>query len=319
MIPPGSKRDSGQAMEILQRGTSETLATSWTWRDWDFWVTRGMHFEYLHSVAPDGVFWGAVGGGSLASFDRTQAPKAKNLRIESLVLGSERSDTEEWLSPPHPLILDSSGGPVVLVGWNYRGAYVVRFASDEGVSKVVPILFENDILEYGFHWQWAERVLWAETSLYWKAYHLPDLGLSGPPNGPFWVVNKTLTAPHPERGIVRESERDGSYRIEHVYRDPLTLIEERRVSDSYQGRPIAAVSPSGRRGVLIEKRMSAEGLEKSYARHIRLSGAPPLPAVEADIHAERDADRPNLYAHEDSPILFYAARQLLFLFGEVGE
>ena len=211
---------------------------------------------------------------------------------------------------PGLVILDSDG-PVVLSPWN-EGAYILHFAENGSSPDVLPVLFGDGVEEYDFRWQWQERILWARSSLYWKAYHLWDMGLS--PSSfeePFWVVESTSTEPHPVRGIVRvaNKRKAHSYRIEHVWRDPWSLTEERQVSDWYQGKPPSSfgpivsekdlfVSPNGRHAVVVEEIMEknaddaqAKPVEISYARRVDLRLAPPLPSIEPDADAEAAKDR----------------------------
>ncbi len=341
MLPPGAKADWGQAMEIVQPGSDEKR--TWAWRDWDFWVTRGMHFEYLHDVSRDGLLWGAVGTGTADSFDRAQASRTRELRVESVVLGSERPETEEWLVPPAPIILRSDG-PVVLIPWNCWGAYIVHFAQGGGVDRIAPIFFDNGVVEHEFRWQASEDVLWVRTPLYWKAYHLPGLALSGEAVAPYWVLERSVL-PHPERGIVRFVQEGDRYRIEHAYRDPESSIRERHVSDwqgpsrvdgdltpgeslprlvapphrwARQGEALAFTSPNGRHAVVVEQQSATEGV-RPYARRVPLRTSTPRPPVETDAQAERAAEAPKYYLDLLDPIAFRADRPLRFVFGSVAE
>ncbi len=341
--PPDIKGSLDVAMAVVEPGRNGELRRPWGWQSRDFWVTHGMHWEYFHDMAPDAQLWGAVGAGSAASFDRAQAPNAKELRVESVVLGSERSDTAEWLVPPDLIILHSDG-PVVLTPWNCRGAYIVHFSESGGIARIVPVLLDNGVVEYEFRWQSTEKVLWARTPLYWKAYHLPDLGLSGEPVEPFWVLERSVF-PQSGRGIVRHVRENGSYRIEHAYRDPESSIEERHVSDWYgppqvdgasvpfeslprlvvpahpwarRGEARAFVSSNGRHAVVVEKRGSTERA-KTYARRVPLRASAPRPSLEADTQAERAAEGPNYYLDLLDPIAFRADRPLRFVFGSVAE
>ena len=192
--------------------------------------------------------------------------------------------------------------------WN-KGAFIVHFS--ENASPVVrPVLFDNGVEEYSFLWQWEERILWAETSLYWKGYSLPDLGVAGITGEPIWVLDKDTAAPHPERGIVQVASRDGGYRIEHAWRDPVAQVEERRASAWYREYPYpdasgrvwgrtppvgpwangVFVSADGRHAVAVEERRSS-GVATSYARALTLRPVAPASPVEADREAEAAADR----------------------------
>ena len=129
-----------------------------------------------------------------------------------------------WPMAPGFVFLDSDG-PVVLTPWS-GGAYVLHFSANGSSPLAVPILFENGVEEYDFRWQWDERVLWARTSLYWRAYDLWDLGLSPLGEEPFLVVENSTAEPHPERGAVRLATQGGRHRIEHVWRDRWSRVEE---------------------------------------------------------------------------------------------
>jgi len=207
------------------------------------------------------------------------------------------------------IFLDSEG-PVVLEPW-HRGAYIVHY-SDAGSPYVVPILFHDGVEEWEYVWQWEERVLWASTSRYWKAYHLWDLGLT-PPSEPFWVSDSASARPHAERGIVEVHRTRGGYQVEHVRVDPWSAQAERHVSDwsggavlgvpefrvrgAYRGDWSAAtrvfVSANGRHGVVIGRRHleGDGGAFVNVARRFRLDPAPPRDAVEVDPAWEKSGDR----------------------------
>ncbi len=253
-------------------------------------------------VSGDGKAWGIVDdAGTGFVFGRTMSRK-RVARTETAEVGSARDAAVsdfKWTMAPDFVFLDSDG-PVVLTPWS-GGAYILHFRENGSAAYTVPILFDGGVEEYDFRWQWEERVLWARTSLYWKAYHLWDLGLSPMSEEPFWVVERSSAEPHPERGIVRVVSRQGGYSIEHLWRDPWSGVEERQVSDLYQGQTpllifIAAdnevfVSPNGRHAVVVEARRAEEGDTRTYARRVDLRLAPPLPPLEPDREAEILADR----------------------------
>lgn len=273
----------------------------------------GYHYE-LPAVSGDGRIWAleaADGAYTLGRFSRPRMGEAESPRFERVALG-ERVDLGKWEMGPDLVILDSDG-PVVLSPWS-EGAYILHFSEDASSPYILPVLFGDSVEEYEFRWQWKGRVLWARSSLYWKAYHLWDLGLSPFSfEEPYWVVEKTATEPHPLRGVVRVATKSGGgYRIEHVWRDPWSSTEGRRVSAWYQGEPPSSfggllreqdlfVSPNGRHAVVVEKRtkesaddQQTKPAEVTYARRIDLSPAPPTPSIKADSRSEAAEDRAHL-------------------------
>lgn len=303
------------AMEVVAFAVDGSLRRDWDWNSSDYWQPFGMHREYLFDVAGDGLAWGAVGVGEASDFNREGGPKANDLRVESVSVNSESGDAPEWLSPPGLLMLDSEG-PVVLAQRDSRGAHVIHLSAEGGVSRVVPILFENERIEHRFKWQSRERVLWARTGLYWRAYHLSDLEL--PPGEPFWVVEKSVV-PHDSRGVVRRVPGERGLRIEHVWRDPLSRREERRVSGWYPGQPEVFVSPNGRHAIAVKRVSSEEGIPKTLASRAALELAQPLPPVQVDVNAENAEDRRQAAAPNDSPVLVSRDAPLRFLLGPAAE
>lgn len=293
------------------------LETSWSWNSGEAFpgVDPGNHGFHV-VVSGDGRAWG-TGHGSSFSFRETGG-RSLVTRKERFHVGRELTDIGKWtIFSPGFVYLDSAG-PVVVAPWN-KGAYIVHFS--ENASPVVrPILFDNGVEEYLFKWQWEERVLWAETSLYWKGYALPDLGVSGMDEEPIWVLDKDIAAPHPERGVVQLTVGDGRYRVEHAWLDRVTQAEVRRASDWYRGEfvvtlgppvwhrpdrvelPRVSVSPregvfastNGQHAVLVEHWDRADGARVSYARVVALRPATPRPPLEADREAEAAADRDRL-------------------------
>lgn len=276
----------------------------------------GYHYE-LPAVSGDGRLWAMESGDGSYSFGRfgkTGSGERTVARVEHAAIG-ERVDMGKWdMEPPAPVVLDSTG-PVVLTPWN-EGAYILHFTENGSSPYILPILFGDGVEEYDFRWQWNEQVLWARSSLYWKAYHLWDLGLS--PSSfeePFWIVENEAAEPHPLRGIVRVKVNEvGGYRVEHLWRDPWSLTEERQVSAWYQGRspPFAPtvsggsklfVSASGGHAVIVEERVenktgesAAKPSRVQYARHVELRPEPLAPPTEPDAEAEGTEDRARLTA-----------------------
>lgn len=282
-------------------------------RGWSGPVT-GYHYD-LPAVSADGRMWALSTGDATLLLGRLgKREKARPDRFETVALG-ERVDLGKWEMGPDLVILDSEG-PIVLSPWN-EGAYVLHFAENGSTPYVLPILFGDGVEEYAFRWQWKERILWTRTSLYWKAYHLWDLGLSSASfDEPFWVVESASTEPHSVRGVVRVADTEAhGYRIEHLWRDPWSSAEERRVSDWYQGKlpssfaSIASekdlfVSPNGRYAVVIVKRMKenvhdpqARPVRVSHARRVELRPAPRPPvSIDPDTDAEAARDGARLTA-----------------------
>ncbi len=248
-------------------------------------------------VSGDGRAWGLVDdSGTGFRFGRTLLRETRTKRTESADVGAERdvrTSGFKWPMAPGFVFLDSDG-PVVLTPWS-GGAYVLHFSANGSSPLAVPILFENGVEEYDFRWQWDERVLWARTSLYWRAYDLWDFGLSPLGEEPFLVVGNSTAEPHPERGAVRLATRGGRHRIEHVWRDRWSRVEENHVSEWRSGLPAAwFVSPSGRRAVVVETRESEGGGSRKYAEHVDLALAPHMAQTEPDLEAEISADRASM-------------------------
>ena len=287
--------DRTQHYDIVEIRGNE-LETSWNWNNGDAFPGVDSGSEGFHVIFSwDGRAWG-MGGGTSFSFGETGS-RDLTTRNERFDVGGELADIGKWtIFSPGFVYLDSAG-PVVVAPWN-KGAYIVHFA-DNASPVVTPILFDDGVEEYRFLWQWEERILWAETSLYWKGYELPDLGVSGMEEEPIWVLDKSVGAPHAERGVIQLTMRNGSYRVEHAWRDPVTLVEERHASDWYPGEtPFVYVVPgngvfvsaNGRHAVAVERRR-AGGITTSYGRPMDLRPVAPAPPVEADRDAEAAADR----------------------------
>ena len=286
----------------------DELETIWSWNsrdafpDVDSKSLEGFSLEF----SGDGRAWGA-GHGSSFSFGETESGDLTTRR-ERFDVGRELTDVGKWAIFAAGFVYLDSTGPVVVAPWN-KGAFIVHF-SENASPLVRPILFDNGVEEYSFLWQWKERILWAETSLYWKGYALPDLGVSGMTEEPIWVLDKEMAAPHPHRGVVQVTVADGRYRVEHAWRDPVTQVEERQASEWYreypypdasdrvQGRTPSVepwanrvfASADGRHAVVVEERRSA-GVPASYARALTLRPVAPALPIEADRAAEAAADR----------------------------
>lgn len=277
--------------QIVGIGRDGDVRRHWKFSSREFDPLGGSHGVPIN-VSGDGRAWGLVDDrGTGFVFGKTRSGRAKMERTENAQVGAERdAATSEfkWPMVPGFVFLDSEG-PVVLTPWS-GGAYVLHFAASGSSPLVVPILFEDGVEEYEFRWQWNERVLWARTSLYWKAYDFWDFGFSAPELEPFLVVESSAE-PHPERGAIRLTTADDRYRIEHIWRERWSPVEEVHVSDWRSGRPMAFfVSPSGRRSVVVETRDSEQGERRSYATHVELRPASHTPRLEPDWEAEIAAD-----------------------------
>lgn len=296
-----------QHYDIVELRGNE-LETSWSWNSKDAFPGLDRKYHGFHVVfSGDGRAWG-TGHGSSFSFRETGGVSLVT-RKERFHVGRELTDIGKWtIFSPGFVYLDSVG-PVVVAPWN-KGAYLVHFA-ENGSPVVRPILFDNGVEEYHFQWQWEERVLWAETSLYWKGYALPDLGVSGMDEEPIWVLDKVAAAPHPERGVVQVTAGDGRYRVEHAWLNPVTEVEVRHASEWYEGESVLMpfgrrpdprevrvsprygvfTSPNGQHAVIVEGRRRADYTLTYRARVAGLQPTTPAPPLEADREAEAAADR----------------------------
>lgn len=262
------------------------------------WNSREDAPECRHCRAPivarDGRMWGYAGRTHESStrvtfsFGSTRKPGAPT-RVELVDLpNSDKGELPMW---GHFWFLDTSG-PVVLVPWS-GGGFIVRFI-DGASPHVVPVL--QGSTQWGFTWQNEERVLWAANGHQLRAYNLWDLGQSGFPGTPFWELDtKAGWEPHAERGAVRIVKGEDGYRIEHLWREPWTLFEERHVSAWTSGSPPGGgigidvlVSPNGRHAAVLEEGLS-EGEERvTYVRREGLDLVPVLPPVEAAPAGEQE-------------------------------
>ena len=294
-------------MEI--RGNELKTLRSWNSRDASPGADTGDHG--IHVIfSGDGRAWG-TGQGSDFSFRETGSRNLTTSRKERFDVGRELTDIGKWKTFSPGFVYLDSAGPAIVAPWN-KGAFIVHFS--ENASPVVrSILFENGVEEYRFLWQWEERILWAETSLYGKGYALPDLGVSGMDEEPIWVLDKKMGAPHPGRGVVQVTAGDGRYRVEHAWLDRTTQVEVRHASDWYQGEWVLSlmrlpdrpdprevsvspetgvfVSTNGLHAAIVEVRRRADGAWTHHARVVDLRPTAPASPLEADREAEVAADR----------------------------
>ena len=275
------------------------VVTLWSWNH----RTACPENDSMHPCSPpivsgDGKVWGEV---------RQDGPARARFTFGRIEKGGKSARTEvvDFDAPyNHDFELSfrflDSEGQAVRVPWTWNGVvYIVHF-SDDGSPYTVPVLPGGGPSD--LRWQRGDRLLWVGSSTgegRWRVYHLWDLGLSGLPAEPFWEVErKDGWKPHPERGVVRVVEGDRGYRIEHLWREPWTAIEEHHVSDWQSGSaPSRAlghgwlVSSNGRHTAVLESRQleDEEGGGVAFsARSVGMHWEPrPLPPIEA---AEPPAD-----------------------------
>ncbi len=221
-------------------------------------------------------------------------------RVESMKMPSrDKSISPMW---GDFWFLDTNG-PIVLIPWS-NGGYIVHFSG--GASPYTVPLLQGSTY-WSFVWQNEEAVLWAVNGRHrqLRAYNLWDLGLSGFPEVPFWELDTSDGwEVHPERGAVRIVRGDDAYRIEHAWREPWTLLEERRLSGWIPGSPPprsrVLVSPNGRHAVVLETYVPEDGedgepaLPRNQARQVRMTLQPLQPPVPAsDLPADgNEGERP---------------------------
>ena len=196
------------------------------------------------------------------------------------------------LGYPGPVFLDSSG-PVLSVAWKDR-TYVVHIADDGSVEHRIPLFGETSEGRSG--WQPDERVQWSWTDEHLRAYRLPELGLSGEVMEPFWTVERkrqdgTIQV-HQKRGVIAlrgqflwspkstrligEPERDGRFRVDHIWRDPLAPDVEVRRTTGWQSSSAGAfpywitVSPNAEFVLAVQQ-------YTNWTRIIPMGPAPPVP------------------------------------------
>ncbi len=273
------------------------------------WNSREDDPECRECVAPivsrDGRMWGYAGRVDETSarvrfaFGRTARKPGAPGRVELVDFpNSDKGELPMW---GHFWFLDSSG-PVVLVPWS-GGGFIVHFS--QGASPhVVPVL--QGSTRWNFTWQSQEQVLWAEDGRRLRAYHLWDLGLSEFPDAPFWELDtKDGWMPHAERGAARVVHGKDGYRIEHLWREPWTLFEERHASAWTPGSPPGGgigidvlVSPNGRHSAVLENGRSADSEGVTYLRRSGLDLVPVGPPVEAASAREQEAQAPGSKVQE---------------------
>lgn len=216
----------------------------------EYGLEYGMHPPGV-SVSGDGKVWGISEGGNETTFVFGKTSSSTITRSDMAMVSSGAA-TDRWpMGPPDFVFLDSDG-PVVLLPQS-KGAYIIRFSEGTSSPHIQPFLVNDaEDEEYEYRWQWKDSVLWVRTSRDWKAYGLWNLDVL--PEEPFWVVENSgsqSAIPHHERGLVKVFAHGETYRVEHVWRDPWSHIEERRVSDWQDGLPFRSLAGGVRKHVYV--------------------------------------------------------------------
>jgi len=311
-LPPPTPKDyyGVRVHRIIELRAGGRVRQLWEWSEYP---TDGSGIvggsDWLpFEVSPDGKLWGVVRGvlarrggeplyGRSGGYDITVGRTRKNAvwrgarNARTISLRFDEVDTlwneEYW---PGWTILDSEG-PVIALSW--KDEDLIAHCAEE-CSYTVPLFGQPE--ERREAWQASDRILWSSTKGLLRAYHLWDFGLSGrSATEPVWEVDrKGGWNPHPERGVFRVVQGKRGYRLEHLWREPWTGLEEHYVSDWQPGTapPSSAwVSPNGRHAAVLETRQLEEDEGGGVAfttRSVDMRWEPrPLPPVEA---AEPPAD-----------------------------
>lgn len=235
----------------------------------------------------DGKVWGDIWPAGRKGAAFTSGRTRKNGKPRTEIVEFDTPDmSESPIGAPYSFRFLDSEGQVIMVRWS-AGAYIIHF-SDDGSPYTVPIL-QDEATSRAINWQSDDRFLWTQRSSggVWRAWHLWDLGLSGLPPEPFWEVEaKDGWRPY-RRGVVRMVESDLGYRIEHLWREPWTGLEEYHVSGWQPGSPPSRhwVSPNGRHAAVLGTRQleDEEGGGVAFSvRRVGMHWKPrPLPPIEA--------------------------------------
>jgi len=310
-LPPPTPKDyyGVRVHRIIELRAGGRVRQLWEWSEYP---TDGSGIvggsDWLpFEVSPDGKLWGVVEGvlarrggeplyGRSGGYDITVGSTRKNAvwrgarNARTISLRFDEVDTlwnEEYR--PGWTILDSEG-PVIALSWREED-FIAHCA--EECSYTVSLFGQPE--ERREAWQASDRILWSSTKGMLRAYHLWDFGLSGrSATEAVWEVDrKDGWNPHLERGVVRVVEGELGYRIEHLWREPWTGLEEHHVSDWQPGSvpPSRLVSPNGRHAAVLEARQLEEDEGGGVAFSVRSAAMRweprPLPPIEA---AEPPAD-----------------------------
>ncbi len=293
-----------EVIEILPGGDVKQV---WSWdnREWPNLA------EAAFEVSPDGEVWAVAeresGDVDHPLFDRVEIrlgdfTSRKAVVKRRVAVHFDEPGTYGPWDEPEPAywfsLLDSEG-PVLQLPWAESDdgdfhVYTVHIDEDDEASHPFELFPGDDEWEFG--WQGAAHVLWSATkssetkSGELRAYHLPDLGLSGPPTEPYWQVEGWEVYDgglRPRtRGLVGLATRDGQYRIDYIWRDPLApagLIE--RSTGWHEGTLFALyqsaspglfhVSPNGTKALVLERCM----VDGTLDRCARILDMTPMPSL----------------------------------------
>ncbi len=292
-----------EVIEILPGGDVKQI---WSWdnREWPNLT------EVVFEVSPDGEAWAVAeresGEVEIPLFDRVEirlgdfASSKADVKRLITVHFDEPGTYGPW-DEGNPLywfrLLDSEG-PVLQLPWvdsddGEIHVYTVHINEDGEASHLFELFPEDD--EGQLRWQGEDRVVWSakkssETkSGELRAYHLPDLGVSGLPTESYWQVEGREAYDGrlwPRvRGLVGLATRDGQYRIDYIWRDPLApsaLVER---STGWQDGVLFTiyraenglfhVSPNGTKALVLE-RCIVDGTLDRCARILDMTPMPSL-------------------------------------------
>ncbi len=271
--------------------------------------------DYAFAFSHDGKLWGVAAQvllrrrgepvyGQFSGFDIALGSTKKRGAKATRAVALRFDETDRYWGEdywPGWDILDSEG-PVIAVSWAGQD-FIVHCA--EECSYKVPLFARPE--ERREQWQPSDRVLWSSTKGMLRAYHLWDFGLSGQSAAePVWEVDrKDGWNPHPERGVFRVVQGERGYRLEHLWREPWTGLEEHHVSDWQPGSVPSSrwISPNGRHAAVLGTRQleDEEGGGVAFSvRRVGMHWKPrPLPPIEA---AEPPADDDAEPAKKQDPL-----------------
>lgn len=175
-------------LELIELTSSGEIKRIWGWNTRD--QPDGM--DVSSTVAHDGKAWALHSRGERPGshpdslFDRLHIwwgdiePPEAEMDGEAILRFGDAEDDGLWrhsweLGYPIPVFLDSNG-PVFSVVWKDR-TYILHMAEDGSVEHRIRVCGEESEGRSG--WQPNERVQWSRTDEHLRAYHFPDLGLSG--------------------------------------------------------------------------------------------------------------------------------------------
>ncbi len=244
-----------------------------------------VRMENLHREAPNGHM---VYGRHFA-IGTTKSGKTRRSEALELYPATLRDDDITAFE-----IVDSDG-PILLASYA-ADLFLIRFR-DYGVDSRPVDLLRHVVHPRGGEldvvWQSEDRVLWARKGDEWLAYDLWNVRYElAVPEVPF-LRRSAHGSPHPIRGFV-EIERDGSrFRVRHSWQSPqFENWREEHVSERRSGPLPVAVSPNGRRALVLERRSTEQGEAVTYASRFGLDLAPvvpPVPAAAGEADGKKEA------------------------------